>query len=152
MDFDIDTAFILFCTDFKNWNFNLFSGTVTILISYMLKVKTIIIWIIFRPLVRLPAKILLTAASVTELTRQKIGFVSFSSQLLSPSKIYLLSCTRTFNCSMAKTILGYTPVVRLEVRNPHLFNLFHEVFELVFFICLIIYYAGWCCTNSMFFL
>ncbi|KAF3341036.1 3beta-hydroxysteroid-dehydrogenase/decarboxylase isoform 3 [Carex littledalei] len=67
-----------------------------------------------RPLVRLPAKILLTAASVTELTRQKIGFVSLSSRLLSPSIIYLLSCTRTFNCSMAKTILGYTPVVRLE--------------------------------------
>ncbi|KAJ4775676.1 Reticulon-like protein [Rhynchospora pubera] len=67
-----------------------------------------------RPLICLPAKILLVAASVTELTRQRIRFGTLSSQLLSRPVIYSLASTRTFNCSKAKRILSYSPVVRLE--------------------------------------
>ena len=32
-----------------------------------------------------------------------------------PSRIRLLSCCRTFNCSKANDLLGYTPVVSLQV-------------------------------------
>ncbi|KAJ1692307.1 hypothetical protein LUZ63_009005 [Rhynchospora breviuscula] len=67
-----------------------------------------------RPLICLPTKIVLAAASVTELTRQRISFGALSSHLLSRPVIYLLASTRTFNCSKAKRILGYSPVVRLE--------------------------------------
>jgi len=34
---------------------------------------------------------------------------------LTPSRIRLLSCNRTFNCSKAKDRLGYTPIVSLQV-------------------------------------
>ncbi|KAJ3691619.1 hypothetical protein LUZ61_020783 [Rhynchospora tenuis] len=67
-----------------------------------------------RPLICLPTKVLLVAASVTELTRQRISFGTLSSQLLSHPVIYSLASTQTFNCYKAKRILGYSPVVRLE--------------------------------------
>jgi hypothetical protein len=34
-----------------------------------------------------------------------------------PSRIRLLSCSRSFNCSNAKDLLGYTPVVPLQVLS-----------------------------------
>lgn len=34
---------------------------------------------------------------------------------LTPSRIRLLSCSRYFNCSKAKDLLGYAPVVPLQV-------------------------------------
>jgi hypothetical protein len=34
---------------------------------------------------------------------------------LIPSRIRLLSCSRSFNCSKAKDRLGYAPIVPLEV-------------------------------------
>ncbi|CAL5073337.1 unnamed protein product [Urochloa decumbens] len=45
---------------------------------------------------------------------QRLGFQMFSTPLLHPDTIYFLSCTRTFNTSKARRLLGYYPIVSLE--------------------------------------
>ncbi|KAJ3681399.1 hypothetical protein LUZ60_015888 [Juncus effusus] len=67
-----------------------------------------------RPYIHIPAKFLSLVAHGTEMAREKLGFGTVSNHFLSPPVINFLSCTRTFNCSRARNILGYSPVIRLE--------------------------------------
>lgn len=69
----------------------------------------------FRPRINLPAKMLLSAALFSNMIRHRLGFQMFSTPLLHPNTIYFLSCTRTFNTSKARRLLGYYPIVSLEV-------------------------------------
>lgn len=51
---------------------------------------------------------------------------------LSRAMVYLLSCTRTFNCSNAQKHIGYSPIVSLEVSR-FIFNFFLHFFLGLFF-------------------
>uniref|UniRef100_A0A804MPV7 Reticulon-like protein n=1 Tax=Zea mays TaxID=4577 RepID=A0A804MPV7_MAIZE len=67
-----------------------------------------------RPRINLPAKMLLFAALFSKMIHHRLGFQMLSTPLLHPDTIYFLSCTRTFNTSRARRLLGYHPIVSLE--------------------------------------
>nr|TKW30219.1 hypothetical protein SEVIR_2G021500v2 [Setaria viridis] len=67
-----------------------------------------------RTRIDLPAKMLLSAALFSNMIRYRLGFQMFSTPLLHPDTIYFLSCTRTFNTSKARRLLGYYAIVSLE--------------------------------------
>lgn len=67
-----------------------------------------------RPRIHLPPKMLLFAALFSDIIHRRLGFQMFSTPLLHPDTIYFLSCTRTFNTSKARRLLGYYPIVSLE--------------------------------------
>ncbi|XP_062194689.1 3beta-hydroxysteroid-dehydrogenase/decarboxylase-like [Phragmites australis] len=67
-----------------------------------------------RPRINLPARMLLFAALFSNMIHHRLGFQILSTPLLHPDTIYFLSCTRTFNTSKARRLLGYYPVVSLE--------------------------------------
>ncbi|CAN6205019.1 unnamed protein product [Urochloa humidicola] len=67
-----------------------------------------------RPRINLPAKVLLSVALFSNMIRHRLGCQMFSTPLLHPDTIYFLSCTRTFNTSKARRLLGYYPIVSLE--------------------------------------
>ncbi|KAJ1277812.1 hypothetical protein BS78_04G031600 [Paspalum vaginatum] len=67
-----------------------------------------------RPKINLPAKMPLFAASFSDIIHRRLGFQNFSTPLLHLDTIYFLSCTRTFNTSKARRLLGYYPTVSLE--------------------------------------
>lgn len=69
----------------------------------------------FRPRINLPAKMLSFAALFPKMIHHKLGFQMLSTPLLHPDTIYFLSCTRTLNTSRARRLLGYHPIVSLEV-------------------------------------
>jgi len=69
----------------------------------------------FRPRINLPAKMLTSAALLSKMIHHRLGFQMLSTPLLHPDTIYFLSCTRTFNTSRARRLLGYHPIVSLEV-------------------------------------
>ncbi|KAJ6698280.1 hypothetical protein OIU79_011737 [Salix purpurea] len=53
-------------------------------------------------------------AQVIELIYKIFGPYGMKVPQLIPSRIRLLSCSRSFNCSKAKDRLGYAPIVPLE--------------------------------------
>ncbi|KAK3132943.1 hypothetical protein QOZ80_6AG0529870 [Eleusine coracana subsp. coracana] len=67
-----------------------------------------------RPRINLPAKMLLCAALFTNMIHHRLGFQMLSTPLLHPDTIYFLSCSRTFNTSKTRRLLGYQPIVSLE--------------------------------------
>ncbi|KAL6846771.1 hypothetical protein ACP4OV_024219 [Aristida adscensionis] len=67
-----------------------------------------------RPRINLPSKMLLFAAMLSNMIHHRLGFHMLSTPLLHPDTIYFLSCTRTFNTSKARRLLGYYPVVSME--------------------------------------
>ncbi|XP_066390562.1 3beta-hydroxysteroid-dehydrogenase/decarboxylase-like isoform X1 [Miscanthus floridulus] len=67
-----------------------------------------------RPRINLPAKMLTSAALLSKMIHHRLGFQMLSTPLLHPDTIYFLSCTRTFNTSRARRLLGYHPIVSLE--------------------------------------
>lgn len=67
-----------------------------------------------RPRINLPAKMLLFAALFSNMVHHRLGLQMLSTPLLHPDTIYFLSCTRTFNTSKARRLLGYYPIVSLE--------------------------------------
>ncbi|KDP34007.1 hypothetical protein JCGZ_07578 [Jatropha curcas] len=67
-----------------------------------------------RPRIKVPAFAVMPLAHVVEWTYKLLGPYGMKVPQLIPSRIRLLSCSRSFNCSKAKDRLGYTPIVSLE--------------------------------------
>jgi len=54
-------------------------------------------------------------AHLVELTYKVLGPYGMTVPQLTPSRVRLLSCSRTFDSTKAKDRLGYAPVVPLQV-------------------------------------
>uniref|UniRef100_A0ACD5YFZ7 Uncharacterized protein n=1 Tax=Avena sativa TaxID=4498 RepID=A0ACD5YFZ7_AVESA len=67
-----------------------------------------------RPRINLPAKVFLFASQFSSMIFHRLGLQMSSTPLLYPDTVYFLSCTRTFNTSKARKLLGYDPIVSLE--------------------------------------
>ncbi|KAH9312678.1 hypothetical protein KI387_027713, partial [Taxus chinensis] len=67
-----------------------------------------------RPRIHVPVKVMMPIAYIVEWTYRKLAAYGMPVPQLTPSRIRLLSCTRTFNSSRAQKLLGYAPVVPLE--------------------------------------
>lgn len=67
-----------------------------------------------RPRIKIPAFVIMPIAHLVELTYRLLGPYGMKVPQLTPSRIRLLSCSRSFDCSKAKDRLGYTPIVSLE--------------------------------------
>ncbi|XP_065849986.1 3beta-hydroxysteroid-dehydrogenase/decarboxylase [Euphorbia lathyris] len=67
-----------------------------------------------RPRIKVPAFAVMPVAHVVEQIYKLLGPYGMKVPQLIPSRIRLLSCSRSFNCSKAKDRLGYSPIVSLE--------------------------------------
>ncbi|KAG9442903.1 hypothetical protein H6P81_018757 [Aristolochia fimbriata] len=67
-----------------------------------------------RPRKKIPAYIMMPIAYLVEWTYKLLAPFGMKVPQLTPSRVRLLSCTRTFSCSMAKKKLGYSPNVSLK--------------------------------------
>lgn len=67
---------------------------------------------------KIPASVIMPIAHLVERTYKMLAQYGMRVPQLTPSRVRLLSCNRTFNCSKAKSLLGYKPVVSLEVFLP----------------------------------
>ncbi|XP_024022688.1 3beta-hydroxysteroid-dehydrogenase/decarboxylase [Morus notabilis] len=67
-----------------------------------------------RPKIKIPAFVMMPIAHIVEWTYKLLGPYGMKVPQLTPSRIRLLSCSRSFNCSKAKDRLGYSPIVTLE--------------------------------------
>ncbi|GAY37535.1 hypothetical protein CUMW_029740 [Citrus unshiu] len=67
-----------------------------------------------RPRIKIPAFVMMPIAHMVELTYRLLGPYGMKVPQLTPSRVRLLSCSRTFDCSKAKDLLGYMPIVPLE--------------------------------------
>jgi nucleoside-diphosphate-sugar epimerase len=99
-----------------------------------------------RPKFNLPAKILSSAALFSNMMYHKLGLQILSSPLLHPDMVYFLSCTRTLSISRARKLLGYHPIVSLEVSSFRPCSIDNHSFHLVFSI----YFAFYSFWRSIF--
>ena len=76
---------------------------------------TLLDFILFRPSIKIPAIIMMPIAHLVELVYKLLGPYGMKVPQLTPSRVRLLSCSRTFDSSKAKDLLGYAPVVPLQV-------------------------------------
>ncbi|XP_022730544.1 3beta-hydroxysteroid-dehydrogenase/decarboxylase-like isoform X2 [Durio zibethinus] len=67
-----------------------------------------------RPKIKIPASVIMPIAHLVELTYRLFGPYGMKVPQLTPSRVRLLSCSRSFDCSKAKDQLGYSPIVSLE--------------------------------------
>ncbi|KAI3468335.1 hypothetical protein Pfo_024998 [Paulownia fortunei] len=67
-----------------------------------------------RPKIKIPASVMMPIAHMVELIYKLLGPYGMKVPQLTPSRIRLLSHSRTFDCSKANELLGYTPVVPLQ--------------------------------------
>ncbi|XP_010461532.1 PREDICTED: 3beta-hydroxysteroid-dehydrogenase/decarboxylase isoform X2 [Camelina sativa] len=67
-----------------------------------------------RPSIKIPAFIMMPIAHLVELVYKLLGPYGMKVPVLTPSRVRLLSCNRTFDSSKAKDRLGYAPVVPLQ--------------------------------------
>ncbi|XP_062082221.1 3beta-hydroxysteroid-dehydrogenase/decarboxylase isoform X2 [Humulus lupulus] len=67
-----------------------------------------------RPRIKIPALVMMPIAHAVEWAYKLLGPYGMKVPQLTPSRIRLLSCSRSFNCSKAKDRLGYTPIVTLQ--------------------------------------
>uniref|UniRef100_A0A7N0VCL2 Reticulon-like protein n=1 Tax=Kalanchoe fedtschenkoi TaxID=63787 RepID=A0A7N0VCL2_KALFE len=67
-----------------------------------------------RPRIKIPAAVIMPIAHLVELAYKFLGPYGMKVPQLTPSRVRLLSCSRTFNCSKAKERLGYTPLVSVK--------------------------------------
>ncbi|XP_042520340.1 3beta-hydroxysteroid-dehydrogenase/decarboxylase [Macadamia integrifolia] len=67
-----------------------------------------------RPRIKIPASVMMPMAYIVEQTYKMFASYGMRVPQLTPSRVRLLSCSRTFNCSKAKDRLGYTPIVPLQ--------------------------------------
>ncbi|KAI4376459.1 hypothetical protein MLD38_014219 [Melastoma candidum] len=67
-----------------------------------------------RPRIKIPAAVVMPIAHLVEVTYRLLGPYGMKVPQLTPSRVRLLSCGRTFNASKAKNLLGYTPIVPLQ--------------------------------------
>lgn len=69
----------------------------------------------FRPSIHLPINLAMIVILLAKLAGDKLRVCRLSNSVFSPSTVYSLSCSRTFDCSKAKTLLGYSPIVSFQV-------------------------------------
>ncbi|CAL9774756.1 unnamed protein product [Musa acuminata subsp. burmannicoides] len=67
-----------------------------------------------RPSIHLPINLAMIVILLAKLTGDKLRVCRLSNSVFSPSTVYSLSCSRTFDCSKAKTLLGYSPIVSFQ--------------------------------------
>ncbi|POO00285.1 Hopanoid-associated sugar epimerase [Trema orientale] len=67
-----------------------------------------------RPRIKIPAFVMMPIAHVVEWTYKLLGPYGMKVPQLTPSRIRLLSCSRSFNCSKAQDRIGYIPIVTLQ--------------------------------------
>nr|CAD1833824.1 unnamed protein product [Ananas comosus var. bracteatus] len=67
-----------------------------------------------RPSIKIPVSVIMPVAHLVEWTYRALSRYGMPVPQLTPSRIRLLSCNRTFNGSKAKDQLGYEPIVSLE--------------------------------------
>ncbi|XP_013601109.1 PREDICTED: 3beta-hydroxysteroid-dehydrogenase/decarboxylase isoform 1-like [Brassica oleracea var. oleracea] len=67
-----------------------------------------------RPSIKIPAVVMMPIAHLVELAYKLLGPHGMKVTQLTPSRVRLLSCSRTFDSSKAKDLLGYAPVVPLQ--------------------------------------
>ncbi|XP_050219184.1 3beta-hydroxysteroid-dehydrogenase/decarboxylase [Mercurialis annua] len=67
-----------------------------------------------RPRIKVPALAVMPIAHLVEQIYKLLGPYGMKVPQLIPSRIRLLSCSRSFNCSKAKDRLGYTPIISFE--------------------------------------
>ncbi|KAE8735281.1 3beta-hydroxysteroid-dehydrogenase/decarboxylase isoform 2 [Hibiscus syriacus] len=67
-----------------------------------------------RPKIKIPAIVIMPVAHLVEWTYRLLGPYGMKVPQLTPSRVRLLSCSRSFDCSKAKDRIGYTPIVSLE--------------------------------------
>lgn len=67
-----------------------------------------------RPRIKIPALVMMPIAHMVEWTYKMLAPYGMKVPQLTPSRIRLLSCSRTFSCSKAKDQLSYTPIVSLQ--------------------------------------
>ncbi|KAL3819083.1 hypothetical protein ACJIZ3_004988 [Penstemon smallii] len=67
-----------------------------------------------RPKIKIPASVMMPIAHMVELLYKILAPYGMKVPQLTPSRIRLLSRSRTFDCSKANERLGYTPIVPLQ--------------------------------------
>lgn len=67
-----------------------------------------------RPRIKIPAEVMMPIAHLVELSYKIFSQYGMPVPQLTPSRIRLLTCTRTFSCARAKEQLGYSPIVPLK--------------------------------------
>ncbi|KAL7197386.1 hypothetical protein ACSBR2_020010 [Camellia fascicularis] len=67
-----------------------------------------------RPRIKIPVYVVMPIAHLVERTYKLLAPYGMKVPQFTPSRIRLLSCSRTFNCSKANDRLGYTPIVPLQ--------------------------------------
>lgn len=67
-----------------------------------------------RPSIKIPVSVMMPVAHVVEWTYKTFCKYGMKVPQLTPSRIRLLSCNRTFSCSRAKDQLGYEPIVSVK--------------------------------------
>ncbi|KAF3323453.1 3beta-hydroxysteroid-dehydrogenase/decarboxylase isoform 1 isoform X1 [Carex littledalei] len=67
-----------------------------------------------RPSIKIPKYVMMPVAHLVEYTFKVFSRYGMSVPQLTPSRIRLLTCNRTFSCNKAKDQLGYEPIVTLK--------------------------------------
>ncbi|XP_074274951.1 3beta-hydroxysteroid-dehydrogenase/decarboxylase-like [Silene latifolia] len=67
-----------------------------------------------RPRIKIPAVVMMPIAHLVEFIYRILAPYGMKVPQLTPSRIRLLSCDRTFSCSKAVDRLGYSPIVSLQ--------------------------------------
>ena len=68
-----------------------------------------------RPSIKIPVFVIMPIAHLVEWIYRLLGPYGMKVPQLTPSRIRLTSCTRSFDCSKAKDRLGYAPIIPLQV-------------------------------------
>ncbi|KAJ4881728.1 3beta-hydroxysteroid-dehydrogenase/decarboxylase isoform 1 [Raphanus sativus] len=73
-----------------------------------------------RPSIKIPAVVMMPIAHLVELAYRLLGPHGMKVPQLTPSRVRFISCSRTFDSSKAKDLLGYAPVVPLQegIKRP----------------------------------
>jgi len=72
-------------------------------------------YVVCRPSIKIPAFVIMPIAHMAEGMYNLLAPYGMKVPQLTPSRIRLLTCSWTFNCSKANDRLGYTPIVSLQV-------------------------------------
>ncbi|XP_010527061.1 PREDICTED: 3beta-hydroxysteroid-dehydrogenase/decarboxylase [Tarenaya hassleriana] len=80
-----------------------------------------------RPRIKIPAVVMMPIAHLVEVIYKLLGPYGMKVPQLTPSRVRLLSRSRTFDCSKAKDRLGYSPVVPLQEGIRRTINSFSHL-------------------------
>ncbi|KAG0496628.1 hypothetical protein HPP92_001319 [Vanilla planifolia] len=72
-----------------------------------------------RPTIKISAFVMMPIAYLVELAYKLLSRYGMRVPQLTPSRIRLLTCERTFNCSKAKDQIGYEPIVSLKTIESY---------------------------------